>query len=178
MHASAWLWRFHRVHHEPGVFWLAAWRLHPIDAALHLGVVVLATVLVQVPLASMGAVALTRRLYTALLRADVPWRTTALDRWIATPGIQHRHHADDGTFGNYAGLLAVLDRAFGTWLPGRSSAAAVAAVASAATATDAVASDRKCALTLTRTTMTTPSTTSAGMRARGNKVAITNANAA
>jgi len=115
-HASPLLWRFHRVHHAPSrLWWLEAWRQHPVDAALHLLVATAPAVLLQVPLVAHAPVLLLRRVYTSLLHADLPWPRSPLDRVLATPCFHHRHHHPHAPAANFAGTLAVLDVLFGTW---------------------------------------------------------------
>jgi sterol desaturase/sphingolipid hydroxylase (fatty acid hydroxylase superfamily) len=117
MHGHRWLWRFHRVHHAPGpMFWLDAWRMHPVDAGLHLATGTALALLWDVPLAAHAPGLLLRKLYTGFLHAAGNWRPTFLDRVIATPAFHHRHH--DGIRGNYAGMLSVLDLVLGTWNAG------------------------------------------------------------
>jgi sterol desaturase/sphingolipid hydroxylase (fatty acid hydroxylase superfamily) len=117
MHGHRWLWRFHRVHHAPGpIFWLDAWRMHPVDAGLHLATGTALALLWDVPLAAHAPGLLLRKLYTGFLHAAGDWRPTFLDRVIATPAFHHRHH--DGIRGNYAGMLSVLDLVLGTWNAG------------------------------------------------------------
>jgi sterol desaturase/sphingolipid hydroxylase (fatty acid hydroxylase superfamily) len=119
MHASPTLWRFHRVHHGDHVDWLATWRMHPVDAALHLAATITPAVLFQVPLAAHAAAAMGRKLYTAFLHAQGAWRTTWLDRVVATPAFHHRHHDERAAPANFAGMLAALDLVLGTWRAGR-----------------------------------------------------------
>lgn len=114
-HASPLLWRFHRVHHGAHVDWLAAWRMHPVDAALHLVINVGAAVAFQVPLVAHATVSMARRFYSSVLHAQGRWRITWLDRVIATPAFHHRHHDERAAPANFAGHLALLDIVFGTW---------------------------------------------------------------
>lgn len=116
MHASPLLWRFHRVHHEPtDIGWLDAWRMHPVDALLHLIAAALPALLLGVPLLAHAPVALARKVYTSILHARAPWAPSRLDRWIATPAFHHAHHERAG---NYAGLFAWLDTVFRTRVTG------------------------------------------------------------
>lgn len=120
MHTVPLLWRFHAVHHAPGdLTWSRAWRQHPVDVALHAMLVALPGVLLGVSLAQFAALLLVRRLWTGFLHANVDVRFGVLEHVIATPAFHHAHHSDDPTRfnSNYASLLPVLDRAFGTWQP-------------------------------------------------------------
>lgn len=117
MHRVPWLWRFHAVHHAPvHLHWLAAWRQHPVDFVLHGVVVGLPGVLLGASLADFAAVVLLRKTYTTFLHANLRWHLPALERWIATPDYHDRHHshAPELRDRNFAGMLPVLDRLFGT----------------------------------------------------------------
>ena len=119
MHASPLLWRVHRVHHGEHVDWLAAWRMHPVDASLHVAATITPAILLQVPLAAHAAVSIARRLYTSFLHAQGAWRLTWLDRVVATPAFHHAHHDERAPAANFAALFPFLDVAFGTWRSAR-----------------------------------------------------------
>ncbi|HEY0880146.1 MAG TPA: sterol desaturase family protein [Archangium sp.] len=113
MHEVPWLYRFHRVHHEPKVLdWLKAWRQHPVDVALHAFAVAVPGVLLGAPLSGLAGLVLVRRLYTGFLHANVSFRFGWLEHVIATPRFHHGHH--EVFEGNYAGLFPWIDRIFGT----------------------------------------------------------------
>lgn len=62
---------------------------------------------------------LLRKTYTTFLHANLGWRLRGLERWIATPdyhALHHGHAARDHDR-NFAGMLPVLDRLFGTHAP-------------------------------------------------------------
>jgi sterol desaturase/sphingolipid hydroxylase (fatty acid hydroxylase superfamily) len=120
MHSVPWLWRFHAVHHDAAVLtWSKAWRQHPVDVAVHAIAVALPGLLCGVSLSGFGAVLLLRRLWTGFLHANVSLRFGVLEHIVATPAFHHAHHSTDPRRfnANYAGLLPVLDRLFGTWQP-------------------------------------------------------------
>jgi sterol desaturase/sphingolipid hydroxylase (fatty acid hydroxylase superfamily) len=117
MHEVPWLWRFHAVHHAPrALSWTAAWRQHPVDVALHALAVAVPGLLLGVSLSAFASVVLLRRLWTALLHANVRFDFGPLEGVIATPRFHHLHHSPQRRFfnANYAGLLPVLDVLFGT----------------------------------------------------------------
>lgn len=117
MHVVPWLWRFHAVHHAPAeLHWLAAWRQHPVDFVIHGIVVGLPGVLLGASLADFAAVVLLRKTYTTFLHANLRWRLRGLERFIATPDYHALHHSDAPQHRdrNFAGMLPVLDRLFGT----------------------------------------------------------------
>ncbi len=112
------LWRFHALHHRPKhLYWLEAWRQHPIDFVLHGVVVGLPGALLDASLADIGAVVLLRKTYTTFLHANLRWRLQGLGRWIATPAFHGVHHSHDPRDydRNFAGMFPLLDRIFGTY---------------------------------------------------------------
>ncbi|MFO0579283.1 MAG: sterol desaturase family protein [Polyangia bacterium] len=123
MHELPWLWRLHAVHHAPRELdWMKAWRQHPIEVALHALVVAVPGLLVGAPLAGLGALWLLRRIYTALLHANVdlrlpPGRLRFLGQLVATPAFHRAHHSHDPRLynSNYASTFPLLDRLFGTY---------------------------------------------------------------
>ncbi len=120
MHRVPWLWRFHAVHHAPmHLHWLEAWRQHPVDFVVHGIVVGLPAALLGASLADFAAVVLLRKTYTTFLHANLRWRLRGLERWIATPDYHalHHSHAPQDRDRNFAGMLPVLDRLFGTHAP-------------------------------------------------------------
>lgn len=120
MHRVPWLWRFHAVHHAPvHLHWLEAWRQHPVDFVVHGIAVGLPGVLLGASLADFAALVLLRKTYTTFLHADLRWRLRGLERWIATPDYHalHHSHAPEDRDRNFAGMLPVLDRLFGTHAP-------------------------------------------------------------
>src|SRR5688572_16148972 len=51
MHAVPWLWRFHRMHHAPGLLaWHRSWWIHPLDIAMFAASATLACALAGAPL--------------------------------------------------------------------------------------------------------------------------------
>lgn len=113
MHSFAFLRRFHAVHHAPRELdWLKTWHQHPLDVALHGLAVGLPGVLLGVPFAGLGALVLIRRLWSAILHANVRVRLGVLEYAIASPHFHHAHHANGSA--NFAGLFPWLDRLFGT----------------------------------------------------------------
>jgi sterol desaturase/sphingolipid hydroxylase (fatty acid hydroxylase superfamily) len=94
MHRVPMLWRFHRLHHDPRrpLTWASAWLVHPVDAAIFVGVALAATALGGGDLATSTTLVAARRLWTVLLHANVRWPASPLDRVLATPAFHARHH--------------------------------------------------------------------------------------
>lgn len=112
------LWRFHAVHHSSAsVDWLSAQRVHPVNDAL-------VRVAQAVPLLLLGfdptvlafAVPLLV-LHGAFVHANLSWRLGPLRHLVVGPVFHRWHHALDegGTGCNFAALLPVYDRIFGTY---------------------------------------------------------------
>lgn len=114
MHEVPWLRRFHAVHHthEP-LDWLKAWRQHPVDVAIHALAVAIPALCLGVSWTQFGAVVLLRRIWTGFLHANTRVRLGWLEGLVATPAFHHHHHRHPRS--NYAGLLPVVDRLFGTF---------------------------------------------------------------
>lgn len=116
MHRAPWLWRWHRLHHDPRrpLTWASAWIVHPVDAVAFAGVALGATLLVGGDLGVSAGVVVARRLWTVLLHADLAWPRSPLDRLLATPAFHARHHDEARAPANFASTLALLDELLGT----------------------------------------------------------------
>ncbi len=125
-HALPWLWRFHRIHHSPTELdWLVNTRAHPVDLMVA-RVVPLVPLLVfglrQPGLRDMEAVAAlyltATTVWAFFVHANVRVRLGPLEHVVTSPAFHHwHHHHEDGVprHCNFASLLPVLDRLFGTW---------------------------------------------------------------
>jgi sterol desaturase/sphingolipid hydroxylase (fatty acid hydroxylase superfamily) len=115
------LWPFHAVHHSSAaVDWLAAARVHPVnDAGMK--------VLEAVPLlflgfkpSALGAYGPLLTFYAIFVHANVNWNFGPLGHMVASPVFHRWHHSKDplAIDKNFAGLLPLWDRLFGTlYLP-------------------------------------------------------------
>ena len=117
------LWRFHKVHHSiEEMDWLAAGRLHPLDAVFTRAVTILPLYLMGFTRETFGAYLTLTLAQAIFIHANVRFRFGPL-RWItATPEFHHWHHAEEpeALNKNFAGNLPLLDVVFGTChLPGR-----------------------------------------------------------
>ena len=117
------LWQFHAVHHRPShLDWLINTRAHPVDILF--GRLCGLAPIYLLGLAGRGAgegnlpailFALVGAIWGFLLHANVRWRLRWLGSLIATPHFHHWHHTRSGpTDRNYASMLPVMDRLFGT----------------------------------------------------------------
>jgi sterol desaturase/sphingolipid hydroxylase (fatty acid hydroxylase superfamily) len=122
-HAVPWMWKFHAIHHSSTrLDWLAGSRLHLVD-------IVVMRLVGFVPIFVLGfsPVALYAYLsfisfHAVYIHANVNHRWPGLRHVLATPEFHHWHHAaeEEGVDRNFAVLLPLLDRIFGTaHLPGR-----------------------------------------------------------
>jgi sterol desaturase/sphingolipid hydroxylase (fatty acid hydroxylase superfamily) len=115
MHAVPLLWRCHRLHHDGApLAWTAAWRVHPVDAALFALAALLGGVVAGAPVTAAGWLVVARRIWTVVLHANVAWPASALDQVIATPAFHDRHHDETRAPANFASTLPLLDWIFGT----------------------------------------------------------------
>jgi sterol desaturase/sphingolipid hydroxylase (fatty acid hydroxylase superfamily) len=124
------LWRFHAVHHSAEeIDWLVGSRGHPFDLvfvrlcgfvpmyALGLAKPMAGSRLDTVPL----LVLLAGTVWGFFIHANVRWRFGWLSLLISTPAFHHWHHTNDEHVNkNYASMLPIMDKLFGTWyLPKR-----------------------------------------------------------
>ncbi|KKC23896.1 sterol desaturase [Sphingomonas sp. SRS2] len=124
MHEVPWLWRFHATHHDPvRMDWLINSRANPIDiiftrmAGLTL-MVVLGFGSVgsgsgsAIPLYALFAGAV----WAFFIHSNIRWNLGWLGHVVSTPHFHHWHHSrDDHVNHNYAAILPVYDRLFGTF---------------------------------------------------------------
>lgn len=121
-HQIPWLWRFHAVHHSAEhLYFLVNTRAHPIDMMVTrlFGLIPLYALGLAGPSAAGVAtpvfVILVGTFWGFLIHADIRWRCRPIEWLIATPAFHHWHHSRvDHINRNYAAMLPVLDRVFGT----------------------------------------------------------------
>ncbi|MGL5911853.1 MAG: sterol desaturase family protein, partial [Phycicoccus sp.] len=122
-HEVPFLWRFHRIHHSSEELdWVAGARVHPLPGVLDGLFRAVPALLLGLGSEQAGLLGVVVALTALLTHANVDWRLPRLSRWWATPAFHHWHHAGepDAINHNYAGLLPVWDRMFGTFhLPDR-----------------------------------------------------------
>lgn len=122
-HEMPLLWRFHAVHHRPEwLDWLVNTRAHPVDMVF--GKLCGLVPIYLLGLAGRGAgngnlgailFVLAGTIWGFLLHANVRWRLGLIEALIASPRFHHWHHVREGAIDrNYASMLPLLDRLFGT----------------------------------------------------------------
>jgi len=121
-HKIAFLWRFHSIHHAPEhLDWLVNTRAHPVDVVFTrlCGLVPLYALALAQPTGSGSVVAawisVIGTFWAFFIHANMRWRLGPLEWLISTPAFHHWHHTNDEYRDhNYAALLPVVDRLFGT----------------------------------------------------------------
>jgi sterol desaturase/sphingolipid hydroxylase (fatty acid hydroxylase superfamily) len=124
-HEVPMIWRVHAIHHSSTQLdWAVASRAHPLEIAYTRSVTF-------IPVFALGLIDTSRTKQSVLLlavvsfntfwgffiHANVKWRLAPVEKLISTPRFHHWHHANDGVGvanKNYAALLPIWDRLFGT----------------------------------------------------------------
>jgi len=121
MHESAFLWRFHALHHSaPRLYWLNAVRFHPVDTlALGIGKL-LPLALLGAPASVFALVNVFSAVHGSVKHANIPARIGPLN-WVFSMAELHRwHHSPliEEANHNYGGNLILWDVVFRTrYLP-------------------------------------------------------------
>lgn len=117
------LWRFHAIHHSAEhVGFLVNTRAHPVDMVFTrlCGMVLLyATGLASPvgphPTLIPAIVLFVGSLWSYFIHANVRWRLGPLEEVLSSPFFHHWHHTrNDHKDRNYASMLPIMDRVFGT----------------------------------------------------------------
>lgn len=130
LHSSRFLWQFHQVHHSAQVLTpFTFYRVHPVENilfglryALTTGIVTgffiywFGARLQIIDILGVNLFIFVSLLLGANLRhSPVYFRfPTFLEKWLISPAQHQLHHTPDGLRKNYAGILAIWDRLFGT----------------------------------------------------------------
>ncbi len=116
-HRGKW-WPFHAVHHSSeDLDWLSSVRVHPVNDLVSKFLQVSPLLLLGFnPFATLSAAPFFT-LYAILLHADVDWDFGPLRGVLASPVFHRWHHSKDREAWdkNFAGLLPIWDRIFGTY---------------------------------------------------------------
>ena len=124
-HQVPFLWRFHAVHHSiEHMDWLAAARLHPLDAGFTQACFALPLFALGYDAGLFAGVAAVVTALAIFQHANVRLRFPIL-RWVLpTPEWHHWHHATDAEAHDHNFGLPFVDRLFGTAYLPRASASA------------------------------------------------------
>lgn len=122
-HEWLWLWRFHSVHHsDVALDATSSHRHHPVELLLSAAFVLPVLALIGADAGTLLLYNLCHTVVTVWVHANVSagrWNRW-LRSWVLTPDVHRLHHMSDPhyTNSNYATLLPVMDRLFGTarWL--------------------------------------------------------------
>ena len=118
------LWRFHAVHHSAEhIHFLVNTRAHPVDMVFTrlCGLVLLYATGLASPVGPHpglvpALVLLIGSLWSYFIHANVRWRLGPLEEVLSSPAFHHWHHTyEDHKDRNYASMLPVMDRVFGTF---------------------------------------------------------------
>jgi sterol desaturase/sphingolipid hydroxylase (fatty acid hydroxylase superfamily) len=118
------LWRFHAVHHSAGhIDFLVNTRAHPVDMVFTrlCGFTLLYALGLASPVGKDAGlvpvlVVLAGTVWGFFIHANLRWRFGPIEHLVATPAFHHWHHTlTDHRDRNYASILPVLDRLFGTF---------------------------------------------------------------
>jgi sterol desaturase/sphingolipid hydroxylase (fatty acid hydroxylase superfamily) len=115
-HRSAFLWRFHSIHHSAEhLDWLAAHREHPLDTIYTMGLINLPAFVMGFPLETVGGLLAFRGLWAIYIHSNVRLPIGPLRLLIGAPELHHWHHAREREAGNYANISPLMDLLFGTY---------------------------------------------------------------
>jgi sterol desaturase/sphingolipid hydroxylase (fatty acid hydroxylase superfamily) len=115
-HRSAFLWRFHKVHHSAEhLDWLAAHREHPLDSIYTVGLINLPAFVLGFPLATLAGLIAFRGIWAIHIHSNIRLPIGPLRVLIGAPELHHWHHDRDRDAGNYANLSPLMDILFGTY---------------------------------------------------------------
>ncbi len=117
LHEVPALWKIHSIHHSSETLdWLAGVRVHPLEPVLSRTLTTIPAFLLGFSPGIAAFFGPLFGLYPILLHANVHWDFGPLRWLVASPAFHRWHHAADaGAIDkNYAGLLPVWDRLFGT----------------------------------------------------------------
>lgn len=118
-HEWPWLWRLHSVHHSDVVLdATSSYRHHPIEVLLNTAVALPVMVLLAPDARTLLLYNVAQAVVTVWAHSNVSMGRIEqwLRGWILTPHVHRLHHLTDPyyTNSNYATMLPVLDRLFGT----------------------------------------------------------------
>ncbi len=123
-HRSAWLWRFHAVHHSaPVLDWLAGSRMHVVEIVCLRGTTVVPMYVLGFSLGALYAYLVFVYVYATYIHSNVKWDIEWLKPIVVTPRFHHWHHGieREAVDVNFAIHFPLFDRLFGTYYmpPGR-----------------------------------------------------------
>jgi len=121
-HRPGFWWRVHRTHHEPDrMYVFNGPRLHPANYLWVAGAHGVPTLMLGAELDVVLVLVNVTALFVIVQHANLRLRFTGLNQVLATPDVHRLHHARDmpARGVNYAIVLLIVDRIFGTYAPPR-----------------------------------------------------------
>jgi sterol desaturase/sphingolipid hydroxylase (fatty acid hydroxylase superfamily) len=111
-------WPFHAVHHSSArLDWLSSMRFHPVNDIASRVVQAVPLVLLGFAPVAVVCVIPVVVVFIVVTHADVPWTWGPLKHVLVSPVYHHWHHSSEpqALDKNFAGVLVLWDRMFGTW---------------------------------------------------------------
>jgi sterol desaturase/sphingolipid hydroxylase (fatty acid hydroxylase superfamily) len=111
-------WRIHAVHHSSlDLDWLSAVRVHPLNDVINRVAGALPVLAIGAAPAALAGVTPLLTLFAIFLHANVDWDWGPMRTVLASPRFHRWHHTceAEGLDRNFAGLLPLWDRLFGTY---------------------------------------------------------------
>ena len=121
-HTFSFLWRFHSVHHSDAIFDAStAYRFHPGEILLALGIRLLAVALTGLPIMGLVAFEVVYGFFNLFVHSDIRVPNTAerfLGLVVVTPSLHRRHHSilREEHSRNYGTIFSCWDRLARTYL--------------------------------------------------------------
>jgi len=118
MHRVPFLWRFHAIHHSAKTIrWSTIGRVHPINEIINYVAGVVPCLLIGLPLASILTMIPVMMWWAVLAHSDFKWSFGRLGRVFVSPVFHrwHHTHSQEGGDSNFANVLSLWDRVFGSY---------------------------------------------------------------
>lgn len=118
MHRSPWLWRFHSIHHSAKTIrWSTIARVHPVNEALNYAVGLLPCLALGLPIDVVLSVVPVMMWWAVLAHSDFKLTYGPLRAIFVSPIFHrwHHTHSDQGGNSNFANVLSLWDRIFGSY---------------------------------------------------------------
>ncbi|HKP61740.1 MAG TPA: sterol desaturase family protein [Polyangiales bacterium] len=118
MHQVPFLWRFHRIHHSSTTLrWSSAGRTHPVNEVFNYLAGLFPCLLVGVPLHVVVTLLPVMTMWSVMSHSNQRWNFGPLRGWLVSPRFHgwHHTHSSEGGDMNFANILSIFDRLFGTF---------------------------------------------------------------
>jgi sterol desaturase/sphingolipid hydroxylase (fatty acid hydroxylase superfamily) len=118
MHRVPWLWRFHAIHHSAKTIrWSTIGRVHPVNEAVNYAVGVLPCLALGLPLDVVLSVVPALMWWAVLAHSNFKLTWGPLGKFFVSPVFHrwHHTHSNEGGDSNFANVLSLWDRIFGSY---------------------------------------------------------------